>query len=120
MVIFDGILAKFKAYQAKKCRILWMITLVQGVEDYQDKGALTVFFLARSPEAPSTTIVVFSFNSMVLSIATVSEQFPTRPRHRGVERKLIFGRGLAMLGELTKLGGGGGRAPTGEKTGPAW
>lgn len=55
--------------------------LAQAVEDGQDKGALTVFFLARSPEAPRTTIVVFSFNSMVLDIAMVSELFPTEPKH---------------------------------------
>lgn len=61
------------AYQTEQCRILSIAALAKAPPKLDEKGAPTVFFLARSPEAPRTTIVVFSLSSMVLSIVTVSK-----------------------------------------------
>lgn len=38
---------------------------------WQHKSLYTVFFFARSPDAPSTTITVFSLSSMVLTVREV-------------------------------------------------
>lgn len=53
-------------YETEECR-----ELVEQVSIQAHTGAAreaqTVFFLARSPDAPSTTMMVSSFNSMVLN-----------------------------------------------------
>lgn len=51
------------------------------------QGQLTVFFFARSPEAPRTTMMVFSLSSMVLSVAQLAAA-PARHAFRRSARLL--------------------------------
>lgn len=54
-------------YQAEQRREL-SPELAHGYIESLQARLLTVFFFARSPDAPRTTIVVFSLSSMVLSV----------------------------------------------------
>jgi hypothetical protein len=54
-------------YKAKEGRKLRRDSLLAKLSRDFDMGTLTVFFLARSPDAPRTTITVLSFSSMVLA-----------------------------------------------------
>lgn len=55
------------AYKTEQGGILWAISVCDaGAEQAGRVGLLTVFFFARSPEAPRTTITVLSLSSRAL------------------------------------------------------